>query len=159
MKRITFIICTATFLFTACNNDKTADAKKEDPSSMESKDKPPVDMCADVPKDTTMKMDSATMAMMDMMTKAAAPGDMHKMLAGDDGDWNGDVTFWSDPAAPATKSKSVATNKMILDGRYQVSDHNGCMMGKPFRGMGLAGYDNAKKVFMNTWLIIWEPLL
>jgi hypothetical protein len=41
---------------------------------------------------------------------------------------------------------------MILDGRYLVSKYKGNMMGMPFEGMAVEGYDNAVKMFMSTWI-------
>ena len=80
------------------------------------------------------------------------PGDVHKMLAQSDGDWNEEVTFWMQPGAPPTTSKSKVHNEMILGGRYQLAKHTGDMMGMPFEGMNLLGYDNAKKIFISTWI-------
>ena len=31
-------------------------------------------------------------------------------------------------------------------------DVNGTSMGQPFEGMGIMGYDNAKKEYVNTWI-------
>lgn len=80
------------------------------------------------------------------------PGEVHKMLASSDGMWNEDITMWMDPAKPATKSTATAENKMILGGRYQQSTHKGSFNGQPFEGMSLLAYDNAKKMFMSTWI-------
>ncbi len=80
------------------------------------------------------------------------PGDVHKMIAASDGEWVQDVTFWMDPAAPPTKATAMAKNEMILGGRYQVSKSSGDMMGMPFEGMSLLGYDNSTKKFTSTWI-------
>ncbi len=80
------------------------------------------------------------------------PGDIHKMLAESDGEWNEDITMWMAPGAPPTKSTATAVNKMIMGGRYQQSMHTGNFNGMPFEGMSLLGYDNAKKVFMSSWV-------
>jgi hypothetical protein len=80
------------------------------------------------------------------------PGPMHKMLAGFDGTWQEEVTIWMKPDAQPTKSFSKCTNQMILGDRYQESTHTGDMGGMPFEGRGYTGYDNAKKVFVSTWL-------
>ncbi len=80
------------------------------------------------------------------------PGDMHKMMAKWDGTWDSEVTSWMAPGAPPTKSKAVAENKMIYNGLYQQSTHKGDMMGMPFEGMSTVGYDNAKKVFVSSWI-------
>lgn len=87
-------------------------------------------------------------AWMDYMT----PGDVHKMLAASDGEWNGAVTLWMAPGTEPSVSKSTAKNEMIMGGRYQLSKHSGETMGMPFEGMSLVGYDNAKKVFISTWI-------
>ncbi|MBC7827710.1 MAG: DUF1579 domain-containing protein [Chitinophagaceae bacterium] len=92
--------------------------------------------------------DAAMKAWMSYMT----PGDVHKMLAKDDGDWNEEITLWMAPGAPPTKSTATASNKMIMGGRYQESKHTGNFMGMPFEGYSLVGYDNAKKVFVSSWV-------
>lgn len=57
------------------------------------------------------------------------PGDVHKLLAKGDGDWNEEITLWMAPGAPPQKSTATVTNKMILGGRYQESKHMGNFMG------------------------------
>lgn len=80
------------------------------------------------------------------------PGEVHKMLAKCDGEWNTDITMWMDPSGEPQKNTGTTVNKMIMGGRYQVSNHTGMMMGMPFEGMNLLGYDNVKKVFVSTWI-------
>jgi hypothetical protein len=92
--------------------------------------------------------DSVMKLWMNYMT----PSDVHKMLAKDDGQWNEEITLWTTPGAPPTKSTATLINKMILGGRYQESKHTGNVMGMPFEGYGLVGYDNAKKVFVSSWI-------
>jgi hypothetical protein len=91
-------------------------------------------------------------AAMKAWTAYMTPGDIHKMLAKDDGEWNEEVTFWMAPGAEPTKSTATVVNKMIMGGRYQESRHTGNMMGMPFEGYGLLGYDNARKVFLSSWI-------
>lgn len=80
------------------------------------------------------------------------PGEEHKMLAKDDGQWSEEITVFMDPNVPPVKSKSVCTNTMMLGGRYQRSIHKGDMMGMPFEGESTVGYDNARKVWFSTWV-------
>ena len=80
------------------------------------------------------------------------PGDVHKMLAKDDGEWNEEITLWMAPGAPPTKRPATVTNRMIMGGRYQESRHTGNFMGMPFERFGLVGYDNAKKIFVSSWV-------
>ncbi len=95
-------------------------------------------------------MDSA--AMMKAWQSFMTPGDMQKMLAKSEGVWNEEVTTWMDPSKPPQKSTATCTNKMVLNGLYQESVHKGTMMGMPFEGHGTVGYDNAKKVFVSSWI-------
>jgi hypothetical protein len=39
-----------------------------------------------------------------------------------------------------------------MDGRYVVGHYSGMMMGMPFNGMDITGYDNALKAFQNVWI-------
>ena len=56
------------------------------------------------------------------------------------------------PGQEPSKSTATCTNTMILGGRYQQSMIKGDMMGMPFEGTGLLGYDNAQKLFYSTWV-------
>jgi hypothetical protein len=95
------------------------------------------------------QMNSADMkAWMTYMT----PGPMHDMLAKFNGEWKEEVTFWMKPDAPPSTSISTCLNQMILGNRYQQSNHKGDMGGMPFEGLGYVGYDNAKNLFMSTWI-------
>ncbi len=87
-------------------------------------------------------------AWMDYMT----PGEAHKLLAKDNGTWAADITFYMAPGAEPSTAKATATYEMILDGRYQRGIHKGDMMGMPFEGISTTGYDNARKVYINTFI-------
>lgn len=85
-------------------------------------------------------------------TEYMTPGSVHEMIAKSDGEWNEDITFWMDPTAPPMKTTGVVVNKMILGGRYQQSNYSGDMMGMPFEGMSLLGYDNGRKIIQSIWV-------
>lgn len=80
------------------------------------------------------------------------PGEQHNTMAAENGIWDEEITFYMAPGAPPTTAKSVCTNEMILGGRYQRSVHKGEMMGMPFEGEGITGYDNGRKIFFSTWI-------
>ncbi len=86
-------------------------------------------------------------AYQDFMT----PGAMHKWMAKFNGTWEADITSFMNPASP-DKSKATNTMTTIMNGLYQVGDHAGNMMGMPFQGHSIMGYDNAKKMFVSTWV-------
>lgn len=84
--------------------------------------------------------------------KAMTPGEQHKKMAAREGTWDTTGKFWMAPDAPPTESKGVAKFKMVLGGRYEMQEYNGEMMGAPFQGIGIAGYDNVKKKHFSTWI-------
>lgn len=98
------------------------------------------------------KINAQTEADMKSWMTYMTPGGVHKMMAKWDGAWKGEVTMWMAPGQPPSKSSSMAANKMILGGRYQESKHSGDFNGMPFEGVSTTGYDNAKKVFISTWI-------
>ena len=91
-------------------------------------------------------------AMQKAWMEYATPSSMQKMLAMADGNWKTDITFWMAPNTPPSTQVGACTNKMILGGRYQESRHTGDMGGQPFEGIGIMGYDNARKIFFSTWI-------
>lgn len=97
---------------------------------------------------TTYSQDENMQKWMEYMT----PGDMHKMLAKGVGNWKAQTTFWMAPGAEPTKSEATASSEMIMGGRYLMSKMKGNMMGMPFEGMAIEGYDNSAKMFMTTWI-------
>ena len=92
------------------------------------------------------------MEMMKAYESYATPGNEHSMLAKDDGMWTEEITMWMTPGAPPMKTKSTATNSMILGGRYQQSVHKGTFDGNPFEGISTVAFDNARKVYISTWI-------
>jgi hypothetical protein len=87
-------------------------------------------------------------AWMEYMT----PGPMHEMMAKTVGDWNVITKYWMDPAGEPMETEGKATVEMILGGRYMKSTHTGTMMGMPFEGISLQGYDNATGEFTSIWI-------
>ncbi len=87
-------------------------------------------------------------AFMDFMT----PGKIHAMMAKSDGDWKQTITFWMSPSAEPMQMNSTCHNEMVMGGRYQLSTSEGDMMGMPFKGQGLTGYDNIRNIFVTTWI-------
>lgn len=146
MKRITLLVCAAAFLF-ACNSetkpeDKTASETASGDTASKAK-----------AEEAWVAVDDSTM--MKNMKIYATPGPMHQMLASWNGTWKGETTMWDYEGATPRKSSGTAVNTMILNGKYQTSTHKGEMMGMPFEGRGLTGYDNATKEFTSSWIDNW----
>jgi len=58
--------------------------------------------------------------------------------------------MWMGPGEPMVTT-GRATYEWILGGRYLKSTHKSEMMGMPFEGMGLDGYDRAQKHYFSLW--------
>ena len=91
-------------------------------------------------------------AIMETWQKYMTPGPEHKMLGEMVGEWEGDIKMWMDPSQPPQSYKGTVTYESIFDGRYIVGKYSGIMMGMPFNGMDITGFDNAKKMFFNVWI-------
>ena len=147
MKHLIIAACIVTLTAIGCSGNE-AKKNKETASVKEGTEETSTTKVEESP--AAPVVDSATM--MKNWMAYSTPGDVHKMIKSWDGTWNGEVTSWYSPGAPPEISKSTAVNKTIMGGRYQVTNHTGSMMGTPFEGMGTLAYDNAKKVFISTWI-------
>ena len=144
MKRLNFAAWAVALLFFACTSaEKSDEAKSEEAATTAAEN-------TETKPETMAMPDSATM--MKNWQEYMTPGDMHKMMAKWDGNWNSDITMWMQPGAPEQKEKGSTVNKMIMNGLYQQSNHSGNMMGMPFNGMSLVGYDIHHKEFISTWI-------
>jgi len=82
----------------------------------------------------------------------STPSDIHKMMAKATGDWKFASKMWMDPTMDPMSSDGTAKFAMIYGGRYQECKVSGSMMGMPFEGTALTGYNNATKKFFTTWI-------
>ena len=129
MKQIGLSICLL-ILILSCANDKESENKKPDVATTE------------ISSETVTGIDP---------TEYFTPGAMHQWLASFTGTWEANVVSFMDPTKPDT-SKLIQTYSMILNGLYQNASLTGTMMGMPFEGRSINGYDNAKKKFQTTWI-------
>lgn len=144
MKHFILVACLSAALI-SCSNDKTK------------KDETKVAIATDTTSSTTSNTANPAAPLPDSVQmknwKAyATPGDMHKLMAKWNGTWTGKILMWMKPGGPADSTTGTSVNKMIYGDRYQVSTHTSKMMGMPFEGQSIMGYDNAKKVFQSTWV-------
>ena len=146
MKRIAITIYAA-FLLIACNNDTKETGSKPPDSTTATAVAAPA---SDAKSEEWVPVDSATA--MKAMMEAGTPGNEQAMLAKSNGRWKAETIMWMSPDAPPMKSTGTVDNKMIMGGRYQQMTFKGDMMGQPFEGTGTTGYDNARKVWTNSWV-------
>lgn len=117
---------------------------------------------------TSPKPDAAASGMpsadeMKMMMEMAQPNENHKLLADLNGSWSYVVKMWmdGDTSKKPMESKGTAVRKSIMDGKFfsmdvngtmEMPDEHGKLKSMPFHGMGIEGYDNARKKFVGTWM-------
>jgi hypothetical protein len=100
---------------------------------------------------SAVKTDPAHDAMMAEMMKYAAPGPGHEKLKSMEGKWKTVTKSWYAPGEP-TVTEGSSENRLILGGRYLEQRFKGTMMGQPFEGYGLTGYDNRKGAYVTLWI-------
>lgn len=98
------------------------------------------------------KMDPKMEEMLKKAEELGKPSDAHKMLEPLVGEWDVDAKCWMAPDASPTLSKGTAKAIWIMDGRYVHEEFNGEMMGKPFKGIGITGFNNMKQKYQSVWL-------
>jgi len=101
-------------------------------------------------KKQAKQMDPQTM--MEMYQKLATPGEPHKQFESLAGSWTTTTKEWMEPGKPPTESTGTAEMKMLLGGRFLQQEFTSEMMGQPYTGMGITGYDNLRKKYVSIWL-------
>jgi hypothetical protein len=96
------------------------------------------------------EMSAEDQQMMQAWEAAAKPGEPHQRLAAATGTWKASMRMWMGPGEPQT-SEGTSKREMILDGRVMADHFEGNVMGQPFTGHGMTGYDNVRKMYWSTW--------
>jgi len=89
---------------------------------------------------------------MEAWQRLATPGEPHKLLAGRIGSWKAKSKHWMELDKPPMEFEGSCERKMILDGRFLQEDFSGEMMGIPFKGIGVIGYDNQNNNYVAVWM-------
>jgi hypothetical protein len=89
---------------------------------------------------------------MEMYMKLGAVGENHAYLKQFVGEWKSTATMWVFPGSPPTASENKAWAELILGGRFLKMTYSGTMMGQPFEGFQLIGYDNLQKKYIILWI-------
>jgi hypothetical protein len=105
-----------------------------------------------VAKDKKPEKQMDMQAVMETYAKLATPGEPHKQLASLAGSWTTKTKEWMEPGKPPMESSGTCDFKMLLDGRFLQQEFIGDMMGQPYSGIGISGYDNLRKRYVATWI-------
>lgn len=97
------------------------------------------------------EMTAEQKAMMDAYAKMGEIRAEHKRMDYFVGNWKTKNTMQMDASSPPQTSEGTASMAWILDGHYIESRMTGDMMGQPFEGRGLSGFDNLEGKYFATW--------
>ena len=81
----------------------------------------------------------------------AQPGPHHKMLTASAGTWDTKSKFAMEPGGPEMEATGTSTIKSVLGGRFVEEAITSTMMGMPWEGHGVFGYDNATQKHNGIW--------
>lgn len=90
--------------------------------------------------------------MLKKMEAAGTPGPAHKALDAFVGNWKAEVKCWGEEGGQPEVSQATAKTSWTLNGHFLEEEFHGEMMGKPFTGRSLLGYDNTKQKFNSVWV-------
>jgi hypothetical protein len=113
----------------------------------------PLALCAApaLAQDAPPQMSPEEAAMMEAYQKAGTPGAPHAALAKMAGTYDMSIKSWHSPGAEPMVETGTATRTMALGGRVLVEETQATMMGQPFSGHGMYGYDNVSGKHWGTW--------
>jgi hypothetical protein len=81
----------------------------------------------------------------------AAPQPEHQALSVLAGNWKGSMTLQL-PGMEPMKGELTRSARLDMNGLWLISDYEGTMMGAPFRGHSIWGFDPAKKKQVEVWV-------
>ena len=82
-------------------------------------------------------------------TKMGKEHESFKKLAGE---WDISQKMWMMPGQPPMESKAFSSSKLLWGGRFVEMDYRGDMMGTPFKGRLLMGFDRVDKKYVSVWM-------
>ena len=97
-------------------------------------------------------MNEEMQKMMEAYAKASTPGEHHKHLGKLVGTWSAKSKFWMEPGGEPTEGTATATWKPLFEGRYVMLNYKGDSPMGPFEGIGITGYDNMTKKYVDVWI-------
>ena len=97
------------------------------------------------------KLTPQQQAEMEIYIKAGTPGAPHKMLAATAGTYDLKIKSWDAPGTPPMESTGTAVRSVDLEGRVVVERVTATMMGMPYTGQSMTGYDNVTGKYWSTW--------
>jgi hypothetical protein len=93
----------------------------------------------------------ATASLFGQEMPAPKPTSHHLALKRAEGTWDAVVKMFMAPGKPPMISKAVEVNALVPGGLWLTSEFKSDMLGTPFEGRGIFGYDTATQKHVGTW--------
>ena len=90
--------------------------------------------------------------MMEAFMKYSTPDKNHEVFKKNEGKWNTEVKMWMTPDSKPIISHGTSEMKVILGGRYLKMVYRSSMMGQPFEGIQIMGYDRFQNKYVTFWI-------
>ncbi|MHC5009447.1 MAG: DUF1579 family protein [Planctomycetota bacterium] len=90
--------------------------------------------------------------MMELMAKYGAPGEHHAELGYYIGKWKTEFKMVMPGAPGMPPTEGSAEFSWLMEGRWLAQRFNSTMMGMPYEGFGLTGWDNYKNKWVQCWV-------
>jgi Protein of unknown function (DUF1579) len=103
-------------------------------------------------KDKTKEQEMAQQQMMEMMTKYGTPAKEHEYLKKYVGSWDVEMKSWMKPEDEPMVSKGTMKGEILWEGRFLMMSFESTMMGMPFQGKQIMGYDLFQKKYTTIWI-------
>ena len=81
-----------------------------------------------------------------------APGEEHGTFKQYVGEWKAEIKTYMAPGADPMVVEGTSTYELVLDGRYLKQTLEATMMGMPYNGIGMTGFDRFGKVYQMVWM-------
>jgi hypothetical protein len=78
------------------------------------------------------------------------PGPEHEILKRDEGVWDATIEMTPGPGLPPMTMTGTETSTLV-GGRWLISEFHSEMMGQPFEGHGITGWDPEKEAYVGVW--------
>jgi hypothetical protein len=105
----------------------------------------PTDGAAEPPDDAHLQ---ALVRWAEMST----PGKHHARLDPLIGTWDQTLRFWHAPDEDAGEARTTTEYSWIMGGRFVQGTCRGVVMGMPFEGMEITGYDSFRGEYITLWI-------
>lgn len=89
---------------------------------------------------------------MEMYAKLGAVNEHHDWFKPFAGEWKTSGTMWMYPGSEPAKFENRVSAELILGGRFLKMATKGQMMGQPFDGFQISGYDNLQQKYVVFWI-------